>query len=119
LVYALAAYGGILSVGLIMVATVFAQVPPATMTNGTPPAAQAFTFVRLQWESGRYGYGFSGFGNGPLWRMIFPPPSKIFIPRSGVDFIAVTYENKILTSKTKRFLIFLFIYLRSRLLVAQ
>jgi hypothetical protein len=102
----------LLSVGLICVEIAFAQVAPAPMANGTPPSAQAFTFVRIQWESGRYGYGFSGFGNGPLWAHDFPTAEQNFYTAlSALTSLPLTYENKILTLKDEEIFDFPFLYI--------
>ncbi|MGH7451577.1 MAG: DUF4159 domain-containing protein [bacterium] len=102
----------LLSVGLIWSEVIFAQTPSAPMTNGTPPSAQAFTFVRVQWESGRFGYGFSGRGNGPLWSHDYPTAEQNFYTAlTALTSLPLTHDNKILTLENEEIFDFPFLYI--------
>jgi Domain of unknown function (DUF4159) len=98
---------------LALAGIVFAQEPPnAPMTNGTPPTTQAFTFVRVQWESGRYGYGFSGRGNGPLWSHDYPTAERnLYTALAALTSLPLTYDNKILTLDDDEIFDFPFLYI--------
>jgi hypothetical protein len=89
-----------------------AQPPASPASNGAAPPAQAFTFVRVQWEGGRYGYGFSGRGGGPLWAHDFPTAEQnLYIALNALTSLPLTYENKILTLEDDAIFDFPFLYI--------
>jgi hypothetical protein len=89
-----------------------AQPPASPASNGAAPPAQAFTFVRVQWEGGRYGYGFSGRGRGPLWAHDFPTAEQnLYTAIKALTSLPLTYENKILTLEDDAIFDFPFLYI--------
>ncbi|MDZ7359493.1 MAG: DUF4159 domain-containing protein [candidate division KSB1 bacterium] len=89
-----------------------AQPPAAPASNGAAPPAQAFTFVRVQWEGGRYGYGFSGRGGGPLWAHDYPTAEQNFYTAlSALTSLPLTHENKIVTLQDDEIFDFPFLYI--------
>ncbi len=88
-----------------------APIPPAN--NGvTLSSAQAFTFVRVQWEGGRSGFGFSGRGNGPLWAHDFPTAEQnLYTALAALTSVPLTHENKIVTLQDDEIFNFPFLYI--------
>jgi hypothetical protein len=67
-------------------------------SNGAALAhsAQAFTFVRVEWQGNTY--GFSGRANGPLWAHDYPTAEQNFYTAvNALTDLPLTFENKILT----------------------
>jgi hypothetical protein len=86
--------------------------PSVPATNGASPDGQAFTFARVQWEGRRFGYGFAGRGNGPLWAHDYPiAEQNLYIAINALTSMPITYENKILTLADEDIFDFPFIYI--------
>lgn len=89
-----------------------AQASRSPANNGIAPPAQAFTFVRVQWEGGRRGFGFSGRGNGPLWAHDFPTAEQNFYTAlAALTTLPLTHENKIVTLQDDEIFDFPFLYI--------
>jgi len=90
----------------------FAQASTPPASNGVTPPAQAFTFVRVQWEGGRSGLGFSGRGNGPLWAHDFPTAEQnLYTAINALTSLPLTNENKILSLTDDAIFDFPFMYI--------
>lgn len=98
--------------GLTESALTQSQTSSLPAANVVLPAAQAFTFVRVQWEGGRRGYGFSGFGNGPLWAHDYPTAEQnLYTAIKALTSLPITHENKILTLDDDAVFDFPFMYI--------
>jgi len=90
----------------------FAPAPAPAASNGITPPAPGFTFVRVQWEGGRRGFGFSGRGNGPLWAHDFPTAEQNFYTAlAALTSLPLTHENKIVTLQDEEIFNFPFMYI--------
>ncbi|MCG3155394.1 MAG: hypothetical protein DKINENOH_02000 [bacterium] len=70
---------------------------PRAAGNGTPPPdATAFTFTRVEWESGRSGFGMGFGGRGPLWAHDYPTAEQnLYIALEALTTLPLTFENRI------------------------
>jgi hypothetical protein len=92
-----------------------AQAPAANgkVTNGHGPDAMAFTFVRVEWQGGRTGFGL-GFAGGrvPLWAHDYPTAEQNFyVALDALTSLPITFENKILTLREQAIFDFPLLYI--------
>jgi hypothetical protein len=107
----LSCLSGLVLGGIVSLAQDSKTIPQAAR-NGALMSAQAFTFVRVQWNSRRFGYGFAGRGNGPLWAHDYPTAEQnLYIAINAMTLLPLTYENKILTFEDEEIFDFPFLYI--------
>ena len=80
-------------------------------TNGVP-TTQAFTFVRVEWQSVRFNSGRRGFGRGPFWAHDYPTAEhNLYIAIDALTSLPLTFENKVLTLNDEEIFNYPFLYI--------
>lgn len=105
----------------VALACALASSPPAshaqTQTGRTqngvansPASASTFTFARVEWQGERY--GFSGRGNGPLWRHDYPTAEEnLYTAINALTSLPLNYEYKIVKLDDEAIFDYPFLYI--------
>ena len=75
-------------------------------------APEAFTFVRVEWQGMRMGYGMRGIGRGPLWAHDYPiAEQNFYVALDAVTSIPLTFDSKVLALEDEAIFDFPFLYI--------
>lgn len=86
--------------------------PANGKSNGHAPDAMAFSFVRIEWEGGRTGFGRGFGGRGPLWAHDYPTAEQnLYVALDALTTLPITFENKVLSLRDEAIFDFPLLYI--------